>query len=75
MGVPDEHYGEEICLCVIPTKAGCDEGALREQLKDLLPGFKMPRYILFIDGFPVSGTGKVQSGRLKKQAAQALGLA
>ena len=74
VGVPDEHYGEEICLCVIPADGGCNETALREELKDLLPGFKMPRYILMLDGFPVSGTGKVQSGRLKKMAERSLGL-
>ena len=75
VGVPDEHYGEEVCLCVVPTPdRTCTEEQLRALLRTRLAQFKLPRYILFLEGFPRTAGGKIQSATLASLASQRLGL-
>jgi fatty-acyl-CoA synthase len=75
IGVPDPHYGEEICLCVV-----LHEGTLmtEREVKDLVGSrhayFKVPKYVLFLDKLPVTSSGKVAFGRLQKIAGRMLGL-
>lgn len=73
VGVPDEHYGEEVCLCVIPVKGcQCTQEQLRESFRGRLADFKIPRYILLMEEFPLSSTGKIKVGELKKLAERAV---
>lgn len=69
ISIPDDHYGEEVCLCVIPVAgSACTEQELRSVLKSNLSSFKVPKYILFFDTFPVSSAGKVLTRELKGAA-------
>ena len=75
IGVPDERYGEEVMAWVIP-QAGVE---LTEQdIKDFCRGriahFKVPRYVKFVDSFPMTVTGKVQKFKMRELAVQELGL-
>lgn len=76
VGVADEHYGEEVCLCVL-LKEGADwrEEPFRAWLGERLAAFKVPRYIMVLDDFPRTATGKVRPAELKKLAEKRLGLA
>lgn len=76
VGVADEHYGEEVCLCVI-LKEGMDlrEEEFRAWLGARLASFKVPRYIIRLDDFPRTATGKVRPSELKKLAERRLGFA
>lgn len=75
VGVPDAHYGEEVCLCVVPAEGAAQDGeALREALAQKLADFKVPRYVLFLDALPTTFSGKVQLKELKAAAAERLGL-
>lgn len=67
VGIPDRHYGEEICLCVV-LRAGAklDEAELRARLTHQLAAFKIPKHIMFVEKLPKSPAGKVQSGKLVK---------
>lgn len=67
VGIPDRHYGEEICLCVV-LRAGAklDEAELRTCLTHQLAAFKIPKHIMFVEKLPKSPAGKVQSGKLVK---------
>ena len=67
VGVPDEHYGEEICLCVC---GNCTESELREKLARKLAAYKMPKYIRFYDELPATATGKIKLQELKAMAAR-----
>jgi fatty-acyl-CoA synthase len=61
IGVPDEKYGEELCAWVVlkaGTAATADE--LREFCRGQIAHYKVPRYIKFVDGFPMTITGKIQ---------------
>ncbi len=75
LGVPDRHYGEEVCLCVaLQEGARLDEAELRARLARRLAAFKVPRYILFFDELPKTSTGKVRPAELARLARRRLEL-
>jgi fatty-acyl-CoA synthase len=66
-GIPDERYGEEVCAWVILQEgAEFDEEALRELCRGHIARFKVPRYVRFVDAFPLTVTGKVQKFRMRE---------
>lgn len=69
IGVPDAHYGEELCACVV-ADATVTEDSIREYAAQHLEPFKIPRYVLFFDELPYNPTGKIMVGRLKELVAQ-----
>jgi fatty-acyl-CoA synthase len=73
--VPDERFGEELCAFVV-TRAGASltEDAVREFCRESLAHFKVPRYVVFTDGFPMTVTGKVQKYKMREDAIARLGL-
>jgi fatty-acyl-CoA synthase len=75
IGVPDERYGEELMAWVVlrpGTQLGEEE--LREFCRGQIAHFKIPRYVKFVDSFPMTVTGKVQKFKMREQAIQELGL-
>ena len=67
VGVPDDKWGE-VGLAALQTVPA---GSLSEQdvtafLKDRLAGFKVPKYIAFVDALPISPQGKVQKDELRR---------
>ncbi|HMI70919.1 MAG TPA: AMP-binding protein [Solirubrobacteraceae bacterium] len=75
IGVPDARYGEELCAWVI-VRAGAslDEDAVREYCRGRLAHFKVPRYVIFADEFPMTVTGKVQKFKMRETSIERLGL-
>lgn len=68
IGAHDDVYGEEVCACVIlkkDAKVTADE--LRNYAKGNIAHYKIPRYILFVDDYPKTGTGKVQKNKLREE--------
>ena len=73
IGVPDDHYGEEVCLCVVPAEgASLGREQILERLSGKLAAFKLPKYILFLDALPYTDTGKVDRKRLSCIAREGL---
>ncbi len=75
VGVPDDKYGEELCAWVIVREGeslGDDE--LREFCKGQIAHYKIPRYIRFVDGFPMTVTGKIQKFLIRQKMQQELGI-
>jgi fatty-acyl-CoA synthase len=68
VGVPDERYGEEICAW-IKLRAGesCSEEEIRDFCHEQIAHFKIPRYIRFVEEFPMTVTGKVQKFVIREQ--------
>ncbi|HIF17385.1 MAG TPA: AMP-binding protein [Cycloclasticus sp.] len=61
IGVPDERMGEEICAWVKLTPNGqLTEDELKAYCKEEIAHYKVPRYIKFVDEFPMTVTGKIQ---------------
>ena len=75
VGVPDDKYGEELCAC-IKLKDGRrpSEAELRDFCRGQIAHFKIPRYVRFVDVFPMTASGKVQKYLLAEQSARELGL-
>jgi fatty-acyl-CoA synthase len=75
IGVPDERYGEELMAWIIPR---ADAELTEDDVKDFCRGkiahFKTPRYVKFVDGFPMTVTGKVQKFKMREAAIEELGL-
>jgi fatty-acyl-CoA synthase len=75
IGVPDERYGEELCAWVIVRPdTDLDEDAVREYCRGRLAHFKVPRYVVFVDEFPMTVTGKVQKFKMRDASIERLGL-
>ena len=75
VGVPDERYGEELCAWVVPrADATLTEDEVREFCRASLAHFKVPRYVVFTDGFPMTVTGKVQKYKMREDAVARLRL-
>jgi fatty-acyl-CoA synthase len=75
VGVPDVKYGEELCACII-LRPGmqADAEEIRAFCSGQIAHYKIPRYIRFVDTFPMTVTGKIQKYLLRKQVAGDLGL-
>ncbi|HEX8602210.1 MAG TPA: AMP-binding protein [Pseudoduganella sp.] len=76
VGVPDPKYGEELCACIVlrPGQAA-DEDEIRDFCKGQIAHYKVPRYVRFVPGFPMTVTGKIQKYLLRQQVTTDLGLA
>ena len=67
VGVPDDKYGEELAACIILRDGeSLDEAAVRVFCKDQIAHFKIPRYIEFMQEFPMTATGKPQKFSLRE---------
>ncbi|CUR59627.1 short-chain acyl-CoA synthetase [metagenome] len=76
IGVPDEKYGEELCAWV-KLKAGAprlDAAGVREFATGKLAHYKIPRYVMVVDGFPMTVTGKIRKVEMREESAKTLGL-
>jgi fatty-acyl-CoA synthase len=75
VGVPDDRYGEELCAWVCLAE-GCSatEEELRAHCRGSLAHFKVPRYVLFVDEFPMTVTGKIQKFKMREDSIERLGL-
>ena len=73
-GVPDERFGEELCAWVkLHPGETADEEEIRTYCKGRIAHFKIPRYIRFVDEYPLTATGKVQKFVMREVMAKELG--
>ena len=76
IGVPDEKYGEELCAW-IKVKAGAsplDADAVRDFAAGRLAHYKIPRYVMVVEEFPMTVTGKIRKVQMREETAAKLGL-
>ena len=76
VGVPDERYGEELCAWVrMRDGAGpLDADGVRAFATGKLAHYKIPRYVLVVDEFPMTVTGKIRKVEMRAESARRLGL-
>jgi fatty-acyl-CoA synthase len=77
VGVPDERYGEELAAW-IRLRDGAeplDAEKVREFCAGRLAHYKIPRYVLLVDEFPMTVTGKIRKIQMREETATKLGLA
>jgi fatty-acyl-CoA synthase len=75
IGVPDDRYGEEICAWIrLRQGVSASEQEIRAFCRDQIAHYKVPRYIKFVDQFPMTVTGKVQKFVMRERMIAELGL-
>ena len=75
VGVPDAFFGEEL-LAVVVSKTGevLTEREVRDYCRGQISHQKVPRYVQFVESYPMTASGKVQKFVLREQAIKILGL-
>ena len=75
IGIPDPKFGEELCAWIIlHGGARVDEEDIRTYCRGRIAHFKIPRHIRFVEGFPMTASGKVQKFVMRERMIEALGL-
>jgi fatty-acyl-CoA synthase len=75
IGVPDVKYGEEVMACVkLRPGATATVDEIREFCRGRIAHFKVPRYVKFVEEFPMTVTGKVRKVEMREAAVKELGL-
>jgi fatty-acyl-CoA synthase len=75
VGVPDARYGEEIAAFVV-TRGGeeLDVEAVQDFCRGRIAHYKVPRYVICVEEFPMTVTGKIQKFKLREDAIAQLQL-
>ncbi len=70
-GVPDEKYGEQVAAA-IQLKPGADttEEDVREFCRENIARYKVPRYVDFVEEYPMTASGKIQKYKLREVAIE-----
>ena len=76
VGVPDEKYGEELCAWIRmkAEREPLDADTVRAFATGKLSHYKIPRYVMVVDEFPLTVTGKVRKVEMREKSAADLGL-
>jgi fatty-acyl-CoA synthase len=75
IGVPDEKYGEELMAWVKPEKgATLTAEEIFAYCEGRIARYKIPRYIKFVDEFPMTVSGKIQKFKMREESIRELGL-
>ncbi len=76
VGVPDAKYGEELCAWVRmrPGTEPLDADAVRDFATGRLAHYKIPRYVMVVEEFPMTVTGKVRKVEMREVSTRDLGL-
>ncbi len=75
IGVPDKKYGEEIMACIVLKEPGSMTAEeMSQYIMAKLARHKVPKYIEFVDGFPMNAAGKILKYKMREEAAKRLGL-
>ncbi len=75
IAVPDARYGEEAMACII-LKEGeqVEEPEMRAFITASLARHKVPKYIDFVESFPMNAAGKILKYKMRQEAVRKLGL-
>ena len=74
-GVPDPKYGEEVCAWIrLKDGQTCDEESIRTFCREAIAHYKIPRFIRFVDTFPMTVSGKVQKFIMREAMVRELAL-
>ncbi len=66
-GVPSEKYGEAVgAFIILHEGVDMQESDVREYCKDKIARYKTPKYVFFVNEFPMTGSGKIQKFKLKE---------
>lgn len=73
VGVPSKKYGESVGAFIMLNE-GCQlhESDVKDYCQDQIARYKIPKYVFFVDEFPLTGSGKIQKFKLREMAVEIL---
>ncbi|XP_072299333.1 medium-chain acyl-CoA ligase ACSF2, mitochondrial-like [Eucyclogobius newberryi] len=75
VGVRDERLGEQVCACItLKDGQNCTPEEIQSFCKGQISYFKIPHYVMFVDSFPLTASGKIKKMTLKENMEKQLGL-
>jgi fatty-acyl-CoA synthase len=75
IGVPSVKYGEEVMAWIVLKEgASADAEGIRSFCRGRIAHYKIPAYVTFVEGFPMTVTGKIQKYKMREAATEELGL-
>ena len=70
-GVPDERYGEQVAAAVIKKEgSSLTEDDVEEFCRENIARYKVPKYVDFVDEYPMTASGKIQKYKLAESAVE-----
>ena len=66
VGIPDKRLGQRIAAIVVRADPALSEAEIDKACREELPGFKIPRAIVFVDELPRLGTQKIDIAACRK---------
>lgn len=74
-GVPDRKFGEQVMAAIVVKKGmAMTEDEVRDFCKGRIANYKIPRYVKFVDSYPMTASGKIQKFKLREMAIRELQL-
>jgi fatty-acyl-CoA synthase len=71
VGIASKKYGEEVgAFVILHTDVTVNEEDVRDFCRGKISRFKIPRYVFFVDSFPMTGSGKIQKFVLREEGAK-----
>lgn len=65
-GIPSDRYGEEVgAFVILHPGADVTESDVKDFCRGKIARHKIPKYVFFVDAFPMTGSGKIQKFKLK----------
>ncbi|PTN07294.1 AMP-binding protein [Mangrovibacterium marinum] len=72
-GIPSPKYGEQVCAFIkLKNGHSLTPEEVQEFCRGQIARYKVPKYVLFVDGFPMTASGKIQKYKLKDLGVQML---
>lgn len=71
VGVPSKKYGEEVgAFVMLKPDTKLEPSDIRDFCKDQIARYKIPKYIFFVNEFPLTGSGKIQKYKLRELSVE-----
>lgn len=75
IGVPSKKYGEEVMACIkLKENVAATEEEIKEFCKGKIARHKIPKYVRFMNDYPMTASGKIQKFKLREWAIKKLNL-
>jgi fatty-acyl-CoA synthase len=75
IGIPDPRWGETICAWIIKREGSdLDEKGVKDFCRGQIARFKIPRYVRFVDSYPMTISGKIQKYKMRETEIEERGL-
>ena len=74
-GVPDRKYGEQVMAAIVMKKGvEMSEDEVKDFCRGKIANYKIPKYVKFVDSYPMTASGKIQKFKLREMAIRELQL-